>query len=45
MNVSISYTDGSSGEFECERFETFGDIARIDGIMHTDVDSVLVTEA
>lgn len=44
MNISVHYTDGSQGEFECERFESFGDVARIDGVLHTDVDSVLVTE-
>ena len=43
MRVTLFFADGSeSPAFEAESFDLTNDVAQVDGIVHTDVESVNV---
>jgi len=43
MDVTLHYTDGSQTTFPAGTVDVHGDVAYVDGILQTDVDSVEVT--
>lgn len=44
MKADVKYTDGTETTFTVDNAVSVnGDVAYIDGILHTDVDSVVVT--
>lgn len=43
MNVTLYYEDGSEGTFSADQVDVHGDIAYVDGILQTDIESVQVT--
>jgi hypothetical protein len=43
MEVEILFTDGETAEFEADTVQSVNDVAFVDGIVHTNVETLQVT--